>query len=83
MIQSDKSVYSIKEAADAIGVCTKTVRNEIKSGRILADKSNSGAKRHYRISKKSLDEYLANNNKSPTTKQLSPNSKGLKVVRAV
>ena len=82
LIQSDQSVYTVKEAANAMGVCTKTVRNEIKKGRIKAEKSNSGTKRHYRMSKKSLDEYLANNNKPPVPQQPTPKNNGLKAVRA-
>ena len=78
LIQSNKSVYSIKEAANELGICTKTVRNEIKAGRIIAEKTNSGTKRHYRISKKSLDEYLTNNKKLSVKQQSPPKSNGLK-----
>ena len=64
LIQSDKTVYTVKEAANAIGVCTKTIRNLVKAGNLSADIVNTSIKnKHYRISRKSRNEYLAGNNK--------------------
>lgn len=51
----EKQVYSVKEAARAVGVCPMTIRRWIHSGRLTAEKGEEFCDA-YRISSKALLE---------------------------
>lgn len=49
-----KRIYTLREAAERLGVCRETVRRELLKGRLKGYKAGF----HWRITKEEIDRYM-------------------------
>ena len=53
-MENDDRYYTVDEIADLLGVCSRTIYNAIRSGRLMAKRIG----RLWRVKKKWVDEFL-------------------------
>ena len=58
-MEINEEFYKLSEVAKILRVTTKTILNMLRDGRLRGIPISNGTRKHYRILKKELDRYVA------------------------